>query len=152
MKSNESNKNLRRKQFGFLVLLFVLMSQVLSAPTPSIYPVVNSALTQNSVSRNGLSAIFRMRLRQWQDGSPITVFVLRDNNPLHQQFCKQVLNVFPHQMRRSWNKLVFSGTGQAPVTVASKEEMVDKIASTPGAIGYLSDEDITEDIKILIIK
>lgn len=93
-----------------------------------------------------------MRLRQWQDGSPITVFVLRDNNPLHQQFCKQVLNVFPHQMRRSWNKLVFSGTGQAPVTVASKEEMVDKIASTPGAIGYLSDEDITEDIKILIIK
>jgi len=128
------------------------MSQVLSAPTPSIYPVVNSALTQNSVSRNGLSAIFRMRLRQWQDGSPITVFVLRDNNPLHQQFCKQVLNVFPHQMRRSWNKLVFSGTGQAPVTVASKEEMVDKIASTPGAIGYLSDEDITEDIKILIIK
>ncbi|MGD7033968.1 substrate-binding domain-containing protein [Methylotuvimicrobium buryatense] len=152
MKSNESNKNLRRKQFGFLVLLFVLMSQVLSAPTPSIYPVVNSALTQNSVSRNGLSAIFRMRLRQWQDGSPITVFVLRDNNPLHQQFCKQVLNVFPHQMRRSWNKLVFSGTGQAPVTVASKDEMVDKIASTPGAIGYLSDEDITEDIKILIIK
>lgn len=134
------------------MLLFVLMSQVLSAPTPSIYPVVNSALTQNSVSRNGLSAIFRMRLRQWQDGSPITVFVLRDNNPLHQQFCKQVLNVFPHQMRRSWNKLVFSGTGQAPVTVASKEEMVDKIASTPGAIGYLSDEDITEDIKILIIK
>ncbi|HBA66818.1 hypothetical protein EQU24_10310 [Methylotuvimicrobium buryatense] len=128
------------------------MSQVLSAPTPSIYPVVNSALTQNSVSRNGLSAIFRMRLRQWQDGSPITVFVLRDNNPLHQQFCKQVLNVFPHQMRRSWNKLVFSGTGQAPVTVASKDEMVDKIASTPGAIGYLSDEDITEDIKILIIK
>ncbi|WP_341328840.1 hypothetical protein [Methylotuvimicrobium sp. KM2] len=152
MKSNESNKNLRRKQFGFLALLFVLMSQVLSAPTPSIYPVVNSALTQNSVSRNGLSAIFRMRLRQWQDGSPIIVFVLRDSNPLHKQFCKQVLNVFPHQMRRSWNKLVFSGTGQAPVTVASKEEMVDKIASTPGAIGYLSGEDITEDIKILIIK
>lgn len=134
------------------MLLLVLMSQVLSAPTLSIYPVVNSALTQTSVSRNGLSAIFRMRLRQWQDGSPITVFVLRDNNPLHQHFCKQVLNVFPHQMRRSWNKLVFSGTGQAPVTVASKEEMVDKIASTPGAIGYLSDEDITEDIKILIIK
>ena len=129
-----------------------MMSQVLSAPTQNIYPVVNSELAQTSVSRNGLSAIFRMRLRQWQDGSPITVFVLHDNNPLHQKFCKQVLNVFPHQMRRSWNKLVFSGTGQAPVTVSSKEEMVDKIASTPGAIGYLSDEDISENIKILIIK
>lgn len=128
------------------------MSQVLSEPSQTVYPVINSKLTQNSVSRNGLSAIFRMRLRHWQDGSPVMVFVLRDDNDLHKLFCKQVLNVFPHQMRRSWNKLVFSGTGQAPITVGSKEEMIQKISSTPGAIGYLSSEDITANIKILKIK
>lgn len=128
------------------------MSQVLSEPSQTVYPVINSKLTQNSVSRNGLSAIFRMRLRHWQDGSPVMVFVLRDDNDLHKLFCKQVLNVFPHQMRRSWNKLVFSGTGQAPITVESKEEMIQKISSTPGAIGYLSSEDITDNIKILKIK
>lgn len=151
MKSKESIKSLRRAQLVFLLLLIVIMSQVLSAPLQSVVPVVNSKLTQTSVSLNGLSAIFRMRLRQWQDGSPITVYVLRDNDPIHKQFCKQVLNVFPHQMRRSWNKLVFSGTGQAPITVSSIEEMIDKIASTPGAIGYLSAENINENIRILVI-
>lgn len=152
MKPPQSISNLRQKQIGLLILLLVLMSQVLSEPSQTVYPVINSKLTQNSVSRNGLSAIFRMRLRHWQDGSPVMVFVLRDDNDLHKLFCKQVLNVFPHQMRRSWNKLVFSGTGQAPITVESKEEMIQKISSTPGAIGYLSSEDITDNIKILKIK
>ena len=93
-----------------------------------------------------------MRLRHWQDGSPVTVFVLDDDNPLHKLFCKQILNVFPHQMRRSWNKLVFSGTGQAPVLVANKEEMIKKISMTPGAVGYIDGQDLTDTIKVLEIE
>jgi hypothetical protein len=40
-------------------------------------------------------------------------------------------------MRSAWDRLVYSGTGQAPLEVSSEEEMRAKIASTPGAIGYL---------------
>ncbi|MGR9073322.1 MAG: hypothetical protein ACU833_09690 [Gammaproteobacteria bacterium] len=101
---------------------------------------------------NGLSAIFKMRLRTWQDGSPITVFVLDDDAPLHKKFCKEILNVFPHQMRRAWNKLVFSGSGQAPLVLGSKEEMLNKIISTPGSIGYMLKSEITAEVKPLEIK
>lgn len=93
-----------------------------------------------------------MRLRHWSDGSNVTVFVLQDDNPLHKQFCKQILNVFPHQMRRNWNKLVFSGTGQAPILLENKDEMINKLRDTPGAVGYLSGKDLTKDIKILDIE
>jgi len=75
-----------------------------------VYPVVNAALAQQAISRNGLSAIFKMWLHRWHDGTPVTVFILKDENPLHEKFCKQILNVFPHQMRRAWNKAVFSGS------------------------------------------
>ena len=131
------------------------MEQATAAPssdnsaTRAVYAVVNRNTTQHVISRNGLSAIFKMRLRHWQDGSPVTVFVLGDENPLHKLFCKKILNVFPHQMRRSWNKLVFSGTGQAPIQVANKEEMIKKISTTPGAVGYLSGQDLTDNIRIL---
>ena len=134
------------------------MEQVTAAPssdksaTHAVHAIVNSNTTQHVISRNGLSAIFKMRLRHWKDGSPVTVFVLEDENPLHKLFCKQILNVFPHQMRRSWNKLVFSGTGQAPIVVANKEEMITKISTTPGAVGYLGDQDLTNNIRILEIE
>ncbi|MGR9045357.1 MAG: substrate-binding domain-containing protein [Gammaproteobacteria bacterium] len=118
----------------------------------AVIPVINPNSSQTSISRNGLSAIFKMRLRHWKDGSPVTVFVLGDENPLHKLFCKQILNVFPHQMRRSWNKLVFSGTGQAPIQVNNQEEMIQKISTTPGAVGYLNPQDLTDDISILEIE
>ncbi|MCL7422308.1 MAG: hypothetical protein M8364_15565 [Methylobacter sp.] len=141
-----------------LTLFVLLLNQFASAAPPVneqqniVIPVINSTNQQDSISRNGLSAIFKMRLLRWNDGSAVTVFVLNDDDPLHKQFCKQILNVFPHQMRRNWNKLVFSGSGQAPILVESKTEMIEKIANTPGSVGYLNLKDLTDGIKKLDIK
>ena len=92
-----------------------------------------------------------MRLRTWQNGLPIRVFVLPDDAPLHSIFAKQKLNVFPYQLRSAWDRLVYSGTGQAPFVVHSEEEMYKRIASTPGAIGYLSDARIDGHVQIVHI-
>jgi len=139
----------------FIVCGFLLENgteQEAFASEQLIYPVVNQNSPQKTISRNGISAIFKMRLRHWQDGSAITVFVLQDDDFLHKLFCKQVLNVFPHQMRRGWNKLVFSGTGQAPVLVKDKQEMIERLNSTPGGVGYLVEDDISDSISILEIQ
>jgi hypothetical protein len=118
----------------------------------SVYVIVNSANPQRNISQTGLNAIFNMRLRHWSDGSPITVYVLQDEDPLHKTFCKQKLHVFPHQIRRGWNRLIFSGTGQVPMLVETKEEMLKQVSITPGAVGYLSGKDLTSAVKILEIK
>lgn len=118
----------------------------------SVYVIVNSANPQRNISQPGLNAIFNMRLRQWSDGSPITVYVLQDEDPLHKTFCKQKLHAFPHQIRRGWNRLIFSGTGQVPLQVETKEEMLRQVSETPGAVGYLRGKDLTSAVKILEIE
>ncbi|MGR9086132.1 MAG: hypothetical protein ACU841_03550 [Gammaproteobacteria bacterium] len=142
---------------GFL--LFVLIEErAICAPIPArrdpnaVYPVVNVDTTQQSISKNGLSAIFKMRLSHWSDGTSVTVYVLPDDHSLHKLFCKHILNVFPHQMRKNWNKLVFSGTGQAPILLENKDVMIEKLRTTPGAVGYLNGADLTEGIRILDIE
>jgi ABC-type phosphate transport system substrate-binding protein len=57
--------------------------------------------------------------------------------------------MFPHQLRRAWDRLVYSGTGQAPVMVESEEEMREKVAASPGAIGYLSDAMIDQGVEVV---
>ncbi|MGH8592045.1 MAG: hypothetical protein ACREXX_22850 [Gammaproteobacteria bacterium] len=136
--------------------------------------VVNPAAPAGpAIARNTLSAIFGMRLRAWEDGSPIRVYVLPDNHAAHVMFCKQILGLFPHQYRTAWDRLVYSGTGQAPIEVASEEEMrtrvagarsdtlivVDteeemrtKVAGTSGALGYLSRKMIDESVTALPIQ
>ncbi|WP_031433430.1 substrate-binding domain-containing protein [Methylomarinum vadi] len=142
---------------GIILLIIFLLQDLCHAmdfehAPGKVVPVVNHAITQDAISKQGLSAIFKMRLHRWQDGTPITVFVLSDDNPLHKAFCKEILNVFPHQMRRIWNRLVFSGSGQAPIELNSNEEMISRLISTPGAIGYLRSDQIEQGLKELRIQ
>lgn len=114
--------------------------------------VTNPGVSEKVLSVNSLRSIFSMHLKTWPNGTKIRVFVLSDDDQLHRIVSKEKLNVFPYQLRSNWDRLVFSGTGQAPVRVNSIEEMLDKIANTPGAIGYLWRANINENVNVLEIK
>lgn len=114
--------------------------------------VVHPGVSEKTLSKGSLRAIFGMRLHTWPDGTPIRVFVMPDNAPLHVTFSKEKLNVFPYQLRSAWDRLVFSGTGQSPETVTSPEEMLAKVSSTPGAIGYLTRSRMDGRVNVLQIK
>lgn len=132
---------------------FLLLLQVLSLPNShAVQVVVNSAVPDSIVKRPTAWAIFSMRLRTWSDGSSTTVFVLNDNVPLHAEFTKKILDTFPYQLRRAWDRLVFSGTGQAPIEVDNIDEMYQRIVSTPGAIGYLPDERVNSRVRVLKVE
>jgi hypothetical protein len=90
-----------------------------------------------------------MRLRKWPNGSPITLVTMADDNHVHINFVQQTVRLFPHQLRRNWDKLIYSGTGQAPIEVKTEAEMIDYVSKTPGAIGYVSKEPINENVTTL---
>lgn len=125
---------------------------VMEAHTQEIEVVVNPHVQKDDLSKNALRAIFGMRLRTWPDGTPIRVFVLDEHSQMHAKFAKKSLGIFPHQLRRAWDRLVFSGTGQAPFEVSTAKEMRASIATTPGAIGYLPKEMVNENVRVVEVK
>lgn len=135
-------------RFAFIVVIFFHLIQGAFAQETIVHPVivVNPSVSETQLSRSALRAIFSMRLRTWSDGSLITVFVLSNHSPLHAQFSKRILNIFPYQLQRTWDRLVYSGTGQAPTELDSIQKMYDKVASTPGAIGYLTSKYIDAQV------
>jgi len=100
--------------------------------------IANPALPSARISQNEARLFFTMRLSLWKNVVPVKVFVLPDDHPLHRQFSKSILGLFPYQLRRAWDRQIFSGTGQAPIMVATEQEMVERVASTPGGIGYVA--------------
>ena len=118
----------------------------------SVEAVIHPSVELKSYSRNSLRAVFGMRLKTWPNGMPVRVFVMPDDAALHTIFTKEKLNIFPYQLRAGWDKLIFSGTGQAPFLVKTEEEMRERISSTPGAIGYLKRANIDESIHVLNIE
>jgi ABC-type phosphate transport system substrate-binding protein len=146
-----------KKNTGRLILLLYLVLSMLctigiARATDHYEIVTHSGVSEKTISRSTLRAIFGMRLHEWPDGTAIRIFVMPDDAPLHATFAKETLNVFPYQLRAAWDRLVFSGTGQAPNTVSSPEEMLAKVASTPGAIGYLTKSRMDGSVNVLKIK
>jgi len=132
----------------------VLLAPVWFAPAALADDVVvtHPSNTDTSLSLASVRAIFSMRLNTWPDGSAVTVFVLPDRHPAHAHFSRTVLKMLPYRLRREWDRLVFSGTGVAPVEVTNIEEMKQRVASTPGSIGYLDEGQLDESIHVLAIK
>lgn len=129
----------------WLVLCFC--SSLYAEPITIVHP----GEAHTTLERKTLRAAFGMSLQTWPDGRPLTVFVFRDDDAMHQQFCRKILGVLPYTLRRNWDRLLFSGAAQAPIAVNSPEEMLHRVASTPGAIGYIEKEWVNESVSIVEI-
>jgi hypothetical protein len=89
--------------------------------------------------REQLRDIFFARQTKWPDGTPVRVFVLPDQHPLHIRFAKETLGVYPYQLRSTWDRMVYSGTGVPPTVMENVKDLRRRIEETPGAIGYMEE-------------
>jgi len=114
--------------------------------------VAHPSVDLQDLSLNTTRLMFSMQLDRWPDGERVRVFVLPDDDPTHRAFTKDHLSLYPRQLRRVWDRQLYSGTGQAPETVSDVTEMRQRIAATPGAVGYLPSEMINDSVRVLRIQ
>jgi ABC-type phosphate transport system substrate-binding protein len=142
----------RACQLYMLAVFLITANSYADTQEPIMAVIAHPSTSESVVSRSSLRAIFGMRLNKWPADTPVKVFVMKDDAPEHDAFSKNVLQVFPHQLRLAWDRQVFSGQGQYPEQVTSIQEMLSKIASTPGAIGYIKTNEVTNNVRILQIR
>lgn len=111
--------------------------------------VVNKSVPNASYSSADIRAVFTMQKRFWSNNRQIKVYTLSDGNPLHKDFVKNKLGMFPHQIRRIWDRITYSGTGTEPIELDSEQEMIDKIANTPNSIGYVTKKPDNDNVRSL---
>jgi hypothetical protein len=132
--------------------LAVLLLTLAASTSAAQEVIAHGDLDCGVLSRNQARLFFTMRLQNCPSGSAVKVFVLPDDHALHGEFAKLVLGLFPYQLRQVWDRQVFSGTGQAPTTVRSEAEMVERVATTPGAVGYAAKPPTSPGIKLLEVR
>ena len=129
-----------------LLFAFSVDSQV-----PVIRVVVNPSVESKNISIEQIRRIFSMRQITWPNEQAITVYVLSNQHQTHQIFSTKVLRMFPYQLDRIWNKLVYSGLGEGPIKVQSEMEMLERVSQKPGAVGYVLQQsnDVSIDVNVI---
>lgn len=133
---------------NFLLLTVFLFS----SSTGAVEMIANPSVPAASLTSREARSLFQMRTSSWSDGTPVRIYVLADGNALHREFTKKKLKLFSYRLRRVWDRHLFTGTGKVPHTVDSVSEMVNKISSVTGAVGYADSESIIPEVKRIEIK
>jgi hypothetical protein len=83
-----------------------------------------------------LALIYR-RKKQFVGPARVQPINLPAQHPLRQFFSQQVLHKSPEELEDYWRDMYFNGISP-PFVLASEEAVIRFVASTPGAVGYVS--------------
>lgn len=127
-----------RKTYRLLLAICLLIGTVprANAQQPNIVVIAHKSVGC-SCDVNMLRVIFSRRMPMWPDGQRTRVFVYSPDSELHKQFVITRLDLLPYQLSRTWTRLQYSGYAVKPEVVQSQKEMIDRVAYTPGSIGYI---------------
>lgn len=113
--------------------------------------IANDDGASGPLDRELIKKIFLGKKTQWDDGNRVFPAILK-NDRIHREFLKSVVMKSPVQYRTFWKQAIFTGTGTPPKSFASEEELVDYVAGTKGAIGYIDAATPHEGVKVLSIR
>jgi ABC-type phosphate transport system substrate-binding protein len=128
-------------------LLLGLLSTTAMADVVVVVNKANSsALDQKTVQR-----IFLGKDKKFPDGSPLTAINQSAESPTRASFDERVLGRNSSQVSAYWSKLVFTGKGVPPMELPNDQAVIEKVASTPDAIGYVDSTSVTDSVTVINI-
>ena len=99
--------------------------------------IVHPQVKGSQIPRAALSSIFLKQAPRWGDGSPVQPIDQSVQSSVRKSFSADVLQQGIVAVQVYWQRKMSNGVIPPPVKT-SDEEVVSFVASTPGAIGYVS--------------
>lgn len=135
-----------------LILFLALFAGLaVSAQAADAVFIVNPQGADAELSSDNLKSVLLGNKTKWDGGGLIKLAVLTAG-PLHEKVILDNTQRSADQFDKYWKKLVFTGKGFMPMQAADEAALVDYVAKTPGALGYVSASAVTASVKVIPVK
>jgi ABC-type phosphate transport system substrate-binding protein len=145
-------QNLTRRGWMLAVALATTRWRSAFAAEDRFVVVVHRDNPVTSVDRDFLRDAFLKKATDWSHGEAIRPVDLASRFEVREIFTREVLRKTSAQLRSYWNQQIFSGKGTPPVEADSIAEMLEYVASNPGAVGYLPVGASPARVKVVEVK
>jgi hypothetical protein len=121
---------------------------LLASPLVSAGAVIVAAdSSQAQMEKAAVQAVF-LGQEQRVGGAPVVV-VFQKTGAARTKFDGDVLGKPGAQLTSHWSRLIFTGRAKKPEEANSDADVVAKVASTPGAIGYVDTVPAGASVKVV---
>jgi ABC-type phosphate transport system substrate-binding protein len=135
-----------------VLFLFVAFASFLSQGAyAQVVVIVNPSVKAAAASKAELSEVFTGSASSLKDGSHV-IPVLLKTGTVQSAFLSEFIRKSDTAFRAGWRSLVFSGQAAMPKAFDSEAALVEYVAATPGAIGYVSESTAHNKVKTLTVR
>jgi hypothetical protein len=143
----------QRLSTGAALLAMLLAGAAFCTPPSSGYKiVVHRESTVSAIGRRDLAAIFLLRQNTWPDGTDALPVDQPADNAVREGFSREIHGRSAKAVKNYWLQVLFAGRGVPPVEKASDAEVLAFVKAHPGAVGYVSSDARSDDVKILKVE
>lgn len=114
-----------------------------------IVVIVSSLSAVKALTRSHVEAIFLGRMQQFPNGHSAVPIDQAEDSAVREHFNLGVLGRTAAQMRIYWSRILFTGRGRPPRSVASNEDMLQAVAADVQAIGYIERRFVNDSVVVV---
>ncbi|MDP4173375.1 MAG: hypothetical protein Q8933_05365 [Bacteroidota bacterium] len=131
-----------------ILFLFVILVCIKLDINAQVAVIANKSVPVSSINKSKLLDIYSISQKSWSNGEKIVVFDLKSNSSAKDKFYQNI-GKSNAELKKVWMRMQLTGGGSAPSSLYSEDEIVSKVASTPGAIGYVELKNVTGAVKVI---
>jgi len=135
------------KHRAYILALGILLAGSV-AGAQDVLIVANKGVAVSEINAAQLREVFTGTRSRLNDGTRAVPVILK-GGPVHEVFLRKHIGDSPEEFRSRWRKAVFTGQGSMPKEFSSEVSLLEYVAATPGAIGYVSRVIDGNDVKVI---
>jgi len=138
------------KKLIYAFLLVASAALFASRAQAQVIVIANPSVKAVDVSKNDLRDVFSGAASSL-NGSGVTPVLLKSGGT-HDEFLRTYVGKNDTALRAGWRSLVFSGQASMPRSLDSEAAVVEYVAHTAGAVGYIGKATPHEGVKVLAVR
>ena len=140
----------RTIQLRFLIALAAWWLPGLATASAQVI-VVNGGVKMGEISKAEVHDIFTGASDSFRNGGHAVPVTLK-SGVVHDDFLREYIGKSDPAFRAVWRGVVFAGHGTMPIAFDTEAEVLQYVASKPGAIGYVSASATLDKVKAVVVR
>ena len=133
-----------------LVSVGLALGLAVSAVNADVVAVVSSKSPVITLSKNQLMDIFLGKRTSFPDGSSAVPIDQTEGSAVRDEFYSRIAGMSPAQVKAFWAKIIFTGRGQPPKTVATSLEAKKLLVENPNTISYIDQSLVDGSVRVVL--
>jgi ABC-type phosphate transport system substrate-binding protein len=141
-----------KRGFDVAVIIAVGLALGLNAHVvrADVVAVVSSNSPITALSKSQVVDIFLGKRTRFPDGSSAVPIDQTEGSAARDEFYTRIADMSPAQVKAFWSKIIFTGRGQPPKTVATGLEAKKVLVANPNAISYIDQSLIDSSVRVVL--